>query len=200
MEAPISVQLGIGFWAVSAITGIGWLLSVACIFLKFDSSKDKAICLVSDLARVTFVSLTLVLSIAIILNLSFAIQLILENGQSISMRSGREDFIAELQRNLTSSEARIATLEAQIGDLQNDIQELSERANEPFAALSEDLKELHEQRDVTNETATRVIVDHLGNFEILLRYIDFRVEGIADDYQFHCGIDVSPSTLCVTNW
>lgn len=68
---------------LACVGGIGWLLTVYCLWDKFDPKTDKKIHLVSDIVNATFAVVTLVAAVSIAVNLAITLP-----GLSADIRRG----------------------------------------------------------------------------------------------------------------
>jgi hypothetical protein len=64
---------GISVEFLAGVGGLGWLLTVYCLWDKFDSKKDKAIHLVTDIVNATFAVITLVAAVSLAISLSITL-------------------------------------------------------------------------------------------------------------------------------
>ena len=65
-----NLLIGKEFTLLAGVTGIGWILTIYCIWDKFDRNKDKKVYLVKDIVNATFASITLLAAVTISINLS----------------------------------------------------------------------------------------------------------------------------------
>src|SRR6266699_2005589 len=70
---------GVSFKLLAGVGFIGWLLTVYCLWDKFDPKKDKLIHLVSDITNATFAVITLVAAVSIAVNLSITLPEVISN-------------------------------------------------------------------------------------------------------------------------
>lgn len=64
------LNLTIEFKLVATIATIGWVLGVICLFVRFKPQKDRIVCLLSDLASKTFISVTFFAALSIAINIA----------------------------------------------------------------------------------------------------------------------------------
>lgn len=97
---------GLSFELVAAVGSIGWILGIACLFVKFDRKKDSKICLVSDLVGKTFVAITFVG--VLMLTIEFAIYL--QRGQTA--QTGAPDWVSTVLDGQSNIMTEIVNLPA----------------------------------------------------------------------------------------
>ena len=98
-----ALSSGTSIQFLAGVGGIGWLLTIYCLWDKFDPKKDKAIHLLSDIVNATFTVITLVAAVSIALNFSVRLPDLITNR-----------VVGEVRQIIPKPEAPPATLAQEI--------------------------------------------------------------------------------------
>lgn len=91
-----TLNSGVSFNFLAGVGSIGWLLTVYCIWDKFDSKKDKVIHLLSDIVNATFAVITVVAAVSIAVNFSIRLPDIISNRLAGDIRRAAGSKTAEV--------------------------------------------------------------------------------------------------------
>lgn len=149
------------------LTGLGWLIAVACILRKYRWKNGAFTCFLSDIVTATFASITLVL----VVNFSFSLYIDLKEEQEVNSKLGQDmasqqRSFEELQDQYSLLSAELETLKSRNRRLASENVELRQLAESSANTLIEDLRAIWNLHQGERLETRSTIDKHFGNNEV----------------------------------
>ena len=182
--------------------GLGWFIAVICILRNFyDWTRGRYVCLLSDIVKATFATIT----IALVINISLIVYVDMSNADSEITRlhsdaNARERTIGELIAETKNLSQMNMKLTSDIETLSKEISRLQDKRT-----LVSDLRDFWQldttQNDlgvIDKEKVTRLLEKHIGSFsdEYDLHDLQFHIRLVNSNEYLDCSWD-NPYLYCV---
>ena len=147
------VSVALSFEAVAAFGSIGWIFAILCNFIKFYKTKDSKVCLLGEMVKSTFLTVTFVG----VVTLSVQFSIYLQKSQAAQIEERKD--VANMTKNqslIVTAITRITTIEAET--IAQQIDTTVESAGR-----------------ISNKRVTNIVLDAFG--EATINGVEFRTIG-----------------------